>query len=230
MLVSSQEPVRMRWFDIRYFDRNITFVIRIAPGRIPTVTVRTEQKERTRRDILASASRLLRERGIGGASVAEVMKGAGLTVGGFYAHFASKEELVDATLRHSMRQLWDEVLAAAGPARGAGAVAFVVRRYLSRAHRDHPAEGCPLPAVVGEAPLAGPAVRDALADELARNAERFGELIGGERCRHRALALVALMYGGLGLARALAGTPLSDEILRACRDLAREAFADEPCP
>jgi TetR/AcrR family transcriptional repressor of nem operon len=194
------------------------------------VSVRTEQKERTRRDILASASRLLRERGIGGASVAEVMKGAGLTVGGFYAHFASKEDLVDASLRSSLRQLWSELLASVGPARGGEAVAVVVRRYLSRSHRDHAAEGCPLPAVVGEAAQAGSVVRDALAEELARNAEALGELLGGERRRQRALALVALMYGGLGLARALAGTPLSDEILKACRDLARQAFADETKP
>lgn len=190
------------------------------------MTARTEQKERTRHDILASATRLLREKGIGGASVVEVMKGAGLTVGGFYAHFASKEDLVETSLRQAMRERWSELFAALGEVRGAEAVAFLVRRYLSRAHRDHPAEGCPLPAVVGEVAQAGPAVRDALADELARNAEAFGERIGGLHRRQRALALVALMYGGLGLARALAGTPLSDEILKACRDFARQAFAD----
>jgi TetR/AcrR family transcriptional repressor of nem operon len=195
------------------------------------VIARTEQKDRTRQDILASAARLLRERGISGASVAEVMKGAGLTVGGFYAHFGSKDELVGATLRQSMRALWDEMFAAMGPARGAEAVGMLVRRYLSRAHRDHPAEGCPLPAVVGEAPQASPIVREALAEELLRNVERLGERLHGDQRRARALALVALMYGGLGLARALGGTPLSDEILKACRDLARQAFAadgDEP--
>ena len=188
------------------------------------MNVRSDQKERTRGDILASASRLLRERGIGGASVAEVMKGAGLTVGGFYAHFASKDELVDASLRHAMRQMWDQLLPTVGSARGAEAVAAIVRRYLSRSHRDHPAEGCPLPAVVGDAAQASPMIRDALADELGRHADTLGALLHGERRRHQALALVALMYGGLGLARALAGTPLSDEILEACRAFARQAF------
>jgi TetR/AcrR family transcriptional repressor of nem operon len=191
------------------------------------VTIRTEQKERTRRDILTSASRLLRERGISGASVAEVMKGAGLTVGGFYAHFASKDELVQASLRHAMRERWTELFDALGDLRGAEAVAFFVRRYLSRTHRDHPAEGCPLPAVVGETAAADRSVRDALADELVRNAEVFGERLDGTNRRQRALALVALMYGGLGLARALAGTPLSDEVLKACRDFARQAFEGE---
>lgn len=193
------------------------------------MTIRTKQKERTRRDILSSASRLLRERGIGGASVAEVMKGAGLTVGGFYAHFTSKDDLVDASLRHAMREMWGQLLPTVGAARGVEAVSAIVRRYLSRAHRDHPTEGCPLPAVVGDMAHAPQVIRDVLADELGRNAERLGELLHGERRRHKALALVALMYGGLGLARALAGTSLSDEILVACRDLARQAFReDEP--
>lgn len=194
------------------------------------MTVRTEQKERTRQDILASASRLLRERGIDGASVAEVMKGAGLTVGGFYAHFASKDDLVDASLRHAMRQMWGQLTSTVGPARGLEAVSAIVRRYLSRAHRDHPSEGCPLPAVVGDAAIGSQSVRDTLADELGRNAETLGELLCGAQRRQQALALVALMYGGLGLARALAGTPLSDEILVACRDLARRAFRDDPSP
>jgi len=188
------------------------------------MNAKTEQKERTRRDILASASRLLRERGIGGASVAEVMKGAGLTVGGFYAHFASKDDLIDASLRQAMRQMWGQLLPTVGLARGAEAVATVVRRYLSRTHRDHPAEGCPLPAVVGDVAQGSPIVREALADELGRNADTLGELLHGDERRQHALALVALMYGGLGLSRALAGTPLSDEILEACRDFARQAF------
>jgi TetR/AcrR family transcriptional regulator, transcriptional repressor for nem operon len=205
-------------------------IIRAARRAEHAVNVRTDQKERTRQDILASASRLLRERGIGGASVAEVMKGAGLTVGGFYAHFAAKDELVVASLRHAMRQMWGQLLPTVGSARGVEAVSAVVRRYLSRSHRDHPAEGCPLPAVVGDAAHASQIVRDAMADELCRNADTLGELLHGERRRHQALALVALMYDGLGLARALAGTPLSDEILKACRDFARKAFGEDSSP
>lgn len=189
-------------------------------------SARTEQKERTRADILESAARLLREKGIGGASVAEVMKGAGLTVGGFYAHFASKEALIGETLRRTLRAMWGALLEAAGEARGAEAAAFVARRYLSRTHRDHPAEGCPLPSVVGEAPHAGEAVREALAAELASYAEALGERLGGERRRQRGLAMIAAMFGGLSLARALRGTPLSDEILKACRDHVREAFGE----
>lgn len=193
------------------------------------MTVRTEQKERTRQDILASATRLLRERGIGGASVAEVMKGAGLTVGGFYAHFESKEALVGATLRQSLREMWSGLVGAAGKLRGVEAVSFVVRRYLSRSHRDHPAQGCPLPAVVADVAQAGEPVRDALACEIVAYADALGDCIADEspQRRQRALALIALMYGGLSLARALKGTSASDEVLKACRDFARQAFSSD---
>ncbi|MCI0573057.1 MAG: TetR/AcrR family transcriptional regulator [Myxococcaceae bacterium] len=192
------------------------------------MSVRAEQKERTHQDILASAIRLLREKGISGASVAEVMKGAGLTVGGFYAHFDSKEALVGASLRQSMREMWSRLLASAGEAKGAEALDIIVRRYLSRGHRDDPALGCPLPAVVGEAAQAGEPVREAIADEVATYADALGEKLGGDRSarRRHGLAILALMYGGVSLARSMKGTPLSDEMLKACRDFAREAFRD----
>lgn len=190
------------------------------------MSTRAEQKERTRKDILASAIRLVRARGINGTSVAEVMKGAGLTVGGFYAHFDSKEALVGASLRESMRELWSALLASTPAAKGLEGLEPVLRRYLSRAHRDNPSEGCPLPAVTAEVAQAGPPVRDAVAEELAVYAEALGERFpGGKRERRaRALATIALMHGGLNLARALKGTPLSDEVLEACRDYARAAL------
>src|SRR2546429_343541 len=69
------------------------------------MTSKDERKELSHETILSSAARLVRERGIGGARVADVMEGAGLTVGGFYAHFASKAELVDETLRRTAAEL-----------------------------------------------------------------------------------------------------------------------------
>jgi TetR/AcrR family transcriptional repressor of nem operon len=83
--------------------------------------------------------------------------------------------------------------------------------------------------VVGEAAQAGEPVRAAIADEVAAYADALGERLGGERTarRNRGLATLALMYGGLSLARAMRGHPLSDDILKACRDFAREAFRNE---
>jgi TetR/AcrR family transcriptional repressor of nem operon len=103
-----------------------------------------------------------------------------------------------------------------------------MRQYLSRSHRDRAAEGCPLPAVVSELATAGsPRLRVALADELRARADSIYDLhpsIRGVSAGQAALATVALFYGGLALSRATAGTPVSDDILRACRAYARTAL------
>lgn len=166
---------------------------------------RQRQKQQTREAILESASRLLRERGPDGASVSEVMGGAGLTVGGFYAHFASKEQLLAETLQRAARARWDPLVEQG--------LLTLIRHYLSRSHRDHPAEGCPLPATVSQAEGE---LRAVLAEELRHYSERVP------------LGLIALLYGGLSLARAVDG-PLSDEILRSCRQFAKRALSlEEP--
>src|SRR3954462_13916462 len=108
---------------------------------------KAEQKQRSHATILESPSRLLRERGIAGASVSDVMKGAGLTVGGFYAHFASKEALVDAVLRRAAREMRERLFVGLADKSPSERFETVVRRYLSRTHRDQPETGCPLPAV-----------------------------------------------------------------------------------
>src|SRR5271170_4068750 len=81
------------------------------PLREGAMTTKDQQKERSHATILESAARLLRERGISGARVADVMKGAGLTVGGFYAHFGSKEELIDEVLRRAATGMRERLFA-----------------------------------------------------------------------------------------------------------------------
>src|ERR1700743_3966618 len=100
------------------------------------MTVAPEAKERTHRSILASAVRLLRSKGMAGASVAEVMKGAGLTVGGFYAHFASKEALIDDTLRRTSAKLRERLFAKLDEKPEAERADTVLRRHLRPQHRD----------------------------------------------------------------------------------------------
>ncbi len=174
------------------------------------------RKDDSHRRILDSAGSLLRARGIARTSVAEVMGGAGMTVGGFYAHFRSKEALVAEALRDTLRTSRARLMAGAGDTSGAARIRAVTRAYLSRSHRDAPEEGCPLPMAAGEISQAGPEVREALADELELLAQDLAaDLRDG---RPESLALISMMVGGLTLARAVAGTPLSDEILKACRD------------
>ena len=183
---------------------------------------RTEQKAETRERILASAVRTLRERGISAASVQEVMKGAGLTVGGFYAHFASKEALVDEAIRAGMR----DARAKMAPQRPTAAERLdgVLTRYLSRRHRDSEPL-CPLPSIAGEIASGNARHEAVLAEELAAQAEALATLLPpGRGRRKRALGTLAVLVGGLTLARATRGTPLSDEILEACRAFARSAL------
>ncbi len=187
---------------------------------------RSEQKQRTHEEILSSSVKLLRERGISGASVAEVMKSAGLTVGGFYAHFESKESLVATALRRAFRETWEGLLRADDS--DPDIVRRVLKRYLSRGHRDHPELGCALPAVVGDATHAGEPVRDAVVDVIETWSDELGAHLRSDKGsrRQRALALIALMYGGLSLARAVRGTKLSDEILEACRQFGQASLKD----
>jgi TetR/AcrR family transcriptional repressor of nem operon len=198
------------------------------------MTAKSEQKERTRESILRSASRLLRERGISGASVAEVMNGAGLTVGGFYAHFRTKEALIEASLRRTAQEMRDRLFEGLEDEKPAADRAEVVlKRYLSARHRDDAINGCPLPAVVGEVGSSAREQRDVLAEEFELFAKRLSTVAPSPEpvpAKHVAIGLIALMYGGISLARAFAGTPLSDEVLRACRAFGRLALFTESEP
>src|SRR6478672_11717333 len=97
---------------------------------------KTKQKQKSREAIAASAATLLRERGIKASSVMDVMKGAGLTVGGFYNHFDSKEELFVETLQNVASSTWDNLLKSANGDSPRARTLNVIRRYLSRKHRD----------------------------------------------------------------------------------------------
>ena len=180
------------------------------------------KKSRSRERILASAGSLLREKGISGTSVSEVMEGAGMTVGGFYAHFPSKQELAAAAMSETMSQSRGNLETAAEGKRGEEWLKAAARLYLSPYHRDHPEAGCPLPATLGEAAREEGAVREALAREIEETVAVIAshlEEAGAEDPEGEALAFLSAMVGGLALARALRGSPLSDDALEACRRL-----------
>jgi TetR/AcrR family transcriptional repressor of nem operon len=202
----------------------------MSDARSTGATGKAEQKQRSHETILESAARLLRERGISGASVADVMKGAGLTVGGFYAHFASKEAMIDAAMRRTAKAMRDQLFARLDDKPAADRGEIVLKRYLSAAHRDDVRDGCSLPAVVGEVSTSATEHREALhaqIDAFVDELERHLPTQPNVTRRHLALGMIALMYGGLTLARALRGTELSDEVLRACRALGRLAARND---
>jgi TetR/AcrR family transcriptional repressor of nem operon len=192
------------------------------------VNAKVERKEQSHETILQSAAKLLRERGIAGARVADVMHGAGLTVGGFYAHFATKEALIDEALRRGTREMREKLFAGFDAKAEGDRAEVVLKRYLSARHRDDLAGGCPMPSVVSDVATTGEAHRATLEDALerfTRELEAYVPAADGVSARHVAMGMIALMYGGLSLARASAGSALSDEFLRACRAFGRLAIS-----
>lgn len=192
---------------------------------------KTEQKQKSHEAIVASAAALLRERGIKASSVLDVMKGAGLTVGGFYNHFDSKEHLFRETIQSAASTLWNQLLDTARGDTPRARVRSVLRSYLSRKHRDNAEAGCLLPSAAPEVARAGEPYRSALEAELSGFVRSLGELLGGAAAhRDEALGLIALMYGALSLSRAVAGTPLSDAFLQAARKLGERVLMGDTSP
>jgi TetR/AcrR family transcriptional repressor of nem operon len=179
--------------------------------------VSREQAAENRERILEIASRLFRERGLDGIGVADLMKAAGLTHGGFYGHFASKEDLMAqacaralegslATWRKRVEAEPDDPLAA------------LAALYLSTAHCDKPGEGCALAALASEAARHEAPVRHAMTEGLRPLVDLLAHLLPGRSRaarREKALATFAAMVGAVVLARAVDDPALAEETLQA---------------
>lgn len=180
---------------------------------------RAEQKAASRARILDLASRRLRKEGLAGNAVHRLMRDCGLTHGGFYGHFPSKEALDAAALEAAMTEHLARDAALPADLPRAERRKARARRYLSRAHRDNVERGCPLAALLGEAARGSAPLRDRyqrlLAGVVTAGADAEGPAPPAEE-----LALAALAMGGLALARAVPDPALSDAILAACREAA----------
>jgi AcrR family transcriptional regulator len=176
------------------------------------------RKDATHERIVAAAARAIRRSGYGGTGVADIMKEAGLTHGGFYAHFASREAmLAEAADRAGA----DGVAAAARTAASAPpqqALHALLAAYLSKAHADAVETGCAIAALGSEMPRQAPEVRRAatrrikeMIDLVARLSPDWGE----PGAHQRALVTVATMVGALVLARAVDDPRLSNAVREA---------------
>lgn len=178
---------------------------------------RAEQKAATRERILDLAATRLRSKGLAGNAVHRLMRDAGLTHGGFYVHFPSKDALDGAALEKAMGRFAGLGRDLPAELSRAERRKLMAARYLSRSHRDHPESGCPLAALLSEAPRGGPELQQAynaaLAQSLLDRQAQLGPTPPGED-----MALLALALGGLALARAMPDAAASDAMLRACRD------------
>src|SRR3954453_9797420 len=172
-----------------------------------------DQKQVTRQRIVEAAGRRFKQDGIDGAGVAAVMSDAGLTNGAFYAHFASKEDLVANVLADQLRAQHQSL--DSEPSEQAGLEAFV-RSYLSPQHRDQCADGCPSAALLDEIARRPAATRQVFTDELVGVIDEIASRLDPtdvEVARTDALTVFGMMIGTLQLARALTDRDLSDQLL-----------------
>ena len=173
-----------------------------------------EHKQETRERIIATAGRRLKRDGIEGSGVATLMKDAGLTNGAFYAHFASKDDLVAEAIADQLHALHANIVAQAEP--GPAGLEQIVRWYLSAQHRDNPDDGCPNAALLDEIGRCGDATRQAYTDGVLVVIDGLAARMAPEdppSARVKALSLLGLMAGTLQLSRALTDRQLSDDLL-----------------
>lgn len=173
-----------------------------------------DKKSRTRERILGAASAALISRGPEQPSVNEIMGAAGLTVGGFYAHFDSKEALMLEAFERLLSQRRASVAQLDEQLPAEERRALVAAFYLSRKHRDATGEACPLPSTIGDMARMQGSFQAALESHLEL---MVAQLSGSPEEADKVLADFALMVGGLALSRALGASDLSDRVLRAAK-------------
>jgi TetR/AcrR family transcriptional repressor of nem operon len=180
-----------------------------------------EHKIETHARIVKKASVRLREKGAHGIGVADLMKEAGLTHGGFYAHFDSREALVIEAFGYAMErstQRWRKLAEQTAPEKR---LAAIVESYLTRVHRDDPGHGCAVPALGAEIARESPKTRRAFAAKLEQMIDMMAEQIPTvprKAARKQAMATLATMMGTMVLSRIAGNGEFSDEVLGAGRD------------
>jgi TetR/AcrR family transcriptional regulator, transcriptional repressor for nem operon len=182
-----------------------------------------DHKAQTRQRIIDEAARLFRRDGVGATGLQPLMKTLGLTHGGFYAHFKSKDELVETALRHSVEQLSSVTAAMTDNDQP---LVGLIRGYLSAAHRANPGEGCPLPTMSAEMGQRG--APSPTTDDVVRNRLSAIETgLGGEHAEDQSVLILSAMVGALLLSRSVSDPELSDRLLKTTRNLLIEQNTGE---
>jgi len=190
--------------------------------------VSREQARENRQNILWAAARLFRERGIDAAGVDDITRAAGLTHGGFYGHFDSKQSLTAEAVAQALSMSSESWRNTSRSSRPKQAFGVLISKYLSPAHRDSPGRGCPLAALGTEVARQPKTVRRSFTRGLERMIETLSGLLPGPKRSERdaqAVATVATLVGSIVLARAVDDLELSDLILKATASELKIRFA-----
>ncbi len=186
-----------------------------------------KHKAETHARIVQDAARRVRSEGIGGAAVSSVMRDAGLTHGGFYKHFQSKDALLIESLREAFREIAERLKHAAASAKTGSAWKTVVTTYLSPEHCDHAELGCPLAALAPELARTGKPMKAALLEELTKYKDQMLPFMPGRTgaAKERAFfAIFSTMIGALSIARVLPNPALRAQVLGTARDFLFDSF------
>ena len=177
------------------------------------------EKRKTHKRIVALASRRFREQGLAGIGIADLMKEAGLTVGGFYKHFNSRDALVAEAVGLAL-ELWKNQVDAAPSGGPSVSYESLVDEYLSETHRNRPGAGCPVGALAGELARSDKRTRELLSRKIRDNIELLVTLICKTKevdegsARSQAILTYCALVGAIGMARAVSDEKLSREILK----------------
>src|SRR5580658_5894619 len=188
---------------------------------------RPEHKLETHQKIVKDASRRVRAEGLDGAAVSAVMKDAGLTHGGFYKHFKSKDDLLLESLREGFREIEDTLAHAAEQSRPGEAWKAVVKTYLSLDLCDRPERGCPLAALSPELARADKRMKPQIAAELVNYKNRMLPFMPGRQTvdKERAFfAIFSTMIGAVEIARMLPDRAMQEKVLAGTRDFLLRSF------
>lgn len=208
-----------------------------APANLSVVEVsmghsQSEKKSNHER-IVRTAAKRLREKGLEAVAIADVMKEVGLTVGGFYKHFESRDDLVIEALRAATSP-WARPAEAAASDRPPLSLASLVDAYLSEKHRDRPDSGCLIGALVGDFGRSNKRIRGLATEQIRSALELIAGVLPGttkESARKKAALTLSALVGALALSRAVSDESFSDEILRSVRELLKNVgTTDELAP
>ena len=190
------------------------------------------QKARTHKRIVAIASRRFREKGLAGLGIAELMKEAGLTVGGFYKHFDSRDDLVAEAVNSAFGG-WKRRVDAANSGGPPVSYENLIDDYLSEAHRDNPGAGCAFSALAPEIARSDKRTRALTAEQVRSDIQLIAALLPREdkrKARSKAILTFSALVGAMALARAVSDVALSREILETVKELLKNSASKHPVP
>jgi len=188
---------------------------------------RPELKAEIHHKIVKDASRRVRAEGLGGAAVTAVMRDTGLTHGGFYKHFESKDELLLESLREAFREFGDTLVRAAEESHPQTAWKAIIEAYLSLEYCDHAGRGCPLTALSPELARSGKRMRNRIFTELVKYKDRMVPFMPGPRTSDKERAFFVIfstMIGAVEIARMLPDRAAQEKVLASARTFLLSSF------